>query len=594
MLTSPIDTKRALDTTRALARFATALPKIAPNAKISPYTILNRWAENMPEELAIAFEDERYTWRQTRDRAGRFAAWFSNNGVGRGDVVAVMMNNRPDYLFAVMGLNQIGAVAALINTNLSGPPFTHAVNIAEAKKVLVGSEYTDRVDEVSSDLTAIDKQDDVWVLSENASAPSNDPRTVTDERLNSAGAPRNHDNPRNSDLFCYIYTSGTTGLPKAAIIRSQRILSAALLFGHVLHRSRPGDLIYIALPLYHSNAMMLGWGAALVTGASLGLRTKFSASNFFADIRKFGATSFVYIGELCRYLLNTPVQAGESNHRLKTAIGNGLRPDIWEEFQTRFGIPVIREFYGSTEGNAPTVNISGKPGMIGKLSVGQAIIRCDAESGEPLRNSDGFCERCIPGETGLFVGKISKVSAFDGYVDKDATNKKILTDVFQRGDRYFNTGDLIDLHEGKWLSFADRIGDTFRWKGENVSTNEVAQELSRVGGVVEANVYGVEVPGADGKAGMAALAVDESFDLETFGRFCAESLPHYQKPLFVRLLSDGMRITGTFKQQKVEYRREGFDPSRTSDPLYALVDGRYQTIDANFYDKIQDGSIKLG
>ncbi|MCA9771719.1 MAG: AMP-binding protein, partial [Myxococcales bacterium] len=386
-----------------------------------------------------------------------------------------------------------------------------------------------------------------------------------------------------------------TGLPKAAIVTNQRMMAAAHAFGKVMVEGRPGDVIYVSLPLYHSSAMYIGWGSALSTGAAVALRRKFSAHNFWRDVRHFDATAFLYIGELCRYLLNTPPVEGEASHRLRVGVGNGLRPDIWRAFQERFNVPLIREFYGATEGNAPVMNFQGRPGMVGRKRRGQILVKCDPATGDVKRNAQGLCDEIGPGEVGLLLGRISRVMKFDGYVDQQATQKKVLKDVLKKGDEYFNSGDLIQLHPDGWLSFADRVGDTFRWKGENVSTNEVAEILNGAPGVLESNVYGVHVPHTEGRAGMAALTTGEGFDLERFAAFVAEKLPGYMRPQFVRILGDGaMRITGTFKHQKVDYRKEGFDPATVADALYVFQDGAYAPIDAALHAKIASGEVKVG
>jgi len=394
---------------------------------------------------------------------------------------------------------------------------------------------------------------------------------------------------KRDDSFCYIYTSGTTGLPKAALVTNHRLFVASIAFGKAMLATSPDDVIYVPLPLYHSSGMYIGWGSALQTGAAVALRRKFSASQFFNDVDRYGVTAILYIGELCRYLLNTPPHPKERTHAIRVAVGNGLRPDIWEEFQTRFGIGVIREFYGATEGTAALLNFEGRAGMIGRQKSGQLVVRCDLASGEVIRDKKGFCTPVGKGETGLLLGHISPLIKFDGYVDKSATEKKILRNVAKKGDQYFNTGDLVTIHENKWLSFADRVGDTFRWKGENVSTNEVAEILNGAKGVLESNVYGVPVPNTDGKAGMAALTVDDKFDLDQFVTFVKNELTNYQKPYFIRIVGNDMKITGTFKHQKVDYRNEGFSPSKVNDPLYFWNKTKYVAIDAKLFSDIETG-----
>ena len=362
------------------------------------------------------------------------------------------------------------------------------------------------------------------------------------------------------------------------------------MFGCATMEASERDIIYVPLPLYHSNAIIVGFGSALVSGAAIALRRKFSASQFWDDVRKFDASAFVYIGELCRYLLNAPKNPNERNHRLRVGVGNGLRPDAWEPFQRRFGVPLIREFYAATEGNAPIVNFEGRPGMLGRLKPGQVLVRCDEASGDILRNRENFCDQIEVGQKGILLGHINPLLTFDGYVDKSATDKKVMRNVFRQGDAYFNTGDLLQLHEDSWVSFADRVGDTFRWKGENVSTNEVAEVLNGAKGVLESNVYGVSVPGAEGRAGMASINANAELDLTEFARYVVTRLPVYQRPYFLRLQQE-MRITGTFKHQKTGYRDEGFDPTKVSDPLYFLDGDTYVPIDRSLFQRIQAGEI---
>ena len=365
------------------------------------------------------------------------------------------------------------------------------------------------------------------------------------------------------------------------------------LFGVSLMQATQRDIIYLPLPLYHSNAVLIGLGSSLVTGAGVALRRKFSASQFWSDVRKYDASIFVYIGELCRYLLNQPKASDERNHRLRLAVGNGLRPDIWEAFQRRFGVPLIREFYAATEGNAPIFNFEGRPGMLGRLRPGQVLVRCDEATGEILRDRKGLCNEAQEGDRGILLIHINPLYSFDGYVDQKATQGKVVTDVFRRGDRYFNSGDLLLLHEDGWVSFADRIGDTFRWKGENVSTNEVAEVLNGAKGVLETNVYGVSVPGTEGRAGMATISANGEFEIAELARFVCQRLPAYQRPYFVRLQQEGLRTTGTFKHQKTAYREEGYDPKRVRDPLYFLDGDRYVPIDDQVFRKLQTGELAL-
>lgn len=577
---------------RALARFARAAPLIRPGSQWNPARLVQRNASRWPDRLALAFEDRRYTWFEFDRISSRYAQAFRKLGVERGDVVTLLMDNRPEFLFATTGLSRLRAIGALINTNIAGAGLVHAIDISKPKYVLVGSEHADKLlavlpqlKEVGADavLCQSDEGDEAPSTLENFDAALTD---ATDAMPSGIGLPEQTEN------YCYIYTSGTTGLPKAALIPNQRMLTASAMFGRAMFEGRPGEVVYCALPLYHSSACFAGWGTAITTGAAIALRRKFSASRFWHDVREFGATRFVYIGELCRYLLNQPVAPGESDHRVEIISGNGLRPDIWEAFQQRFAIPRIREFYGATEGAMAIMNFAGVPGRVGRLLPGQTLLRCDLESGELERDSEGHCQPVEAGGTGLLAIKINRLNRFDGYLDRKASQKKVLENVFEPGDRYFDSGDLLELHADRWVSFADRIGDTFRWKGENVSTNEVAEALNVAEGVLEANVYGVEVPGAEGRAGMASLNVSDSFSIDALAEHVSSQLPVYQRPYFVRLQVD-MRITGTFKHQKVDYRREAFDPNQTDDPIYFLDGDRYVELDLELFDAIQSGEKKL-
>lgn len=576
-----------------IARVLPLVPRLLPNAEWNPARLLAEQASAQGDRTALLFEDRRYTWEEVDREVDRAALAFKGLGIGEGDVVALLMDNRPEFLFAITGLSRLRAGGALINTNITGVALAHAVRIAEPKAVLVGAEHAAKLADVLSEIESITKED-VQVQRDGDDAGPSDFASF-DDRLTAQGDARLGAPPRPlaTDRFGYIYTSGTTGLPKAALITNQRVMAPGAGLGRGVFELTPDDVLYVTTPLYHSVGMFIGWSAALMSGATIALRRRFSASRFWEDVRRFEATVFVYIGELCRYLLNQPEHPDERQHKLRIAGGNGLRPDIWEEFQSRFRIPLIREYYGATEGATVCINMTGKPGMVGRLMPGSAVIRCDAETGEPYRGPDGHCEAVGPGNTGLLVGEITSTNPFDGYADREATKKKILENVFKEGDRYFNSGDLLTLHESRWLSFADRVGDTFRWKGENVSTNEVAEILNGARGVLESNVYGVQIPGSDGRAGMASVNHDDTFDLDDFAAYVVREMPGYMRPYFLRLQRD-MKITVTFKHQKVDYRRDGFDPAKVEDPLYFLDGEKYVPLDADLYESLQSGCQRIG
>ena len=582
-----------LQKAKMVLRVARALPGVALN-RVNADRLLDRRAAKDPQGLAVAYLDERVSWAELRGRADQCARFLASEGVGKGDRVALMIDNRPEFLVLLHALLRIGAVGALINTNSSGAPLAHMVRIAEPKKLIFGSEHADKLPELLKELPGLDAERDVFVQREIAGAPLHGARCLEEgvahcSRASLAPIPFD-----GAGHAAYIYTSGTTGLPKAAVISHQRLIAPGVVGGHLLHGVSKGEVIYIPLPLYHSNALMLGWGSALSSGAGVALRRKFSAREFFADVRKYDASSFVYIGELCRYLLQSPVQPGETDHHLRACTGNGMRPDIWEDFQERFAVPIVREIYGATEGTVSLFNLAGVPGMVGRMPPGSLLVRCDLETGEVIRGEGGRCQPAALGETGLLLGRISNVMRFDGYLDKKASEGKIIRDVKKKGDAYFNTGDLLCLHPKSRLSFVDRVGDTFRWKGENVSTNEVAEVVNGAKGVVETNVYGVEVPGCEGRAGMAAIRVEPGFEVAGLADHVRKELSHFQRPLFLRLIEGEIEVTGTFKHQKVKARNEGFDPAIVPDSLYYLSNDGYLPLNAEAFAGIESGAIRPG
>ncbi len=568
------------------AQLAPEVPKLLPFSRYSPGRLCERAAKQWGRRPALLFQDEQFTWMEVDARANQWAHWFRRQGIAQRDVVALMFDNRPDFIFATLGLSKLGAVAALVNTNLSGKPLLHAVQIASARLFVGGGEHLAAITAVAEQL----RPTPIMIHAEGLTCDTALPVIDREISASSFARPPGLPLPHGRDPTSYIYTSGTTGLPKAARISNQRVVGAAAMFGRVMFDCGPGDVLYIVLPLYHSNAQWMGWGSCLLTGATMALRRKFSASSFWQDVRRYQATHFLYIGEICRYLTNAPVQPGEKDHRLRMGVGNGLRADVWKIFQERFGVPLLREFYGATEGNAILTNVEGRPGMIGRLAPVHQLIACDPMTGEPERAANGLCKPVGEGETGLFVALISPVTRFDGYLDAKASSRKVIRDVRWKGDAWFNSGDLMTLHEDSWVSFADRVGDTFRWKGENVSTNEVAEVLNGAPGVLQSNVYGVTVPGAEGRAGMASLVVDDRFQLDAFAAFVGQALPGYQRPWFIRLQKE-VEQTATFKQKKVESREEGYDPTRCKDPLFFLEGSRYVPIDEPTWQRLRTGEI---
>jgi fatty-acyl-CoA synthase len=581
----------------SIGRTLWLLRRTKPDSPRTISDIVEEMGREKPQNVAILYEDQNFTYAELNRAANRYARWAMEQGVRKGDAVALFMENKPDYLFAWLGLVKLGAIAALINANLRGQPLAHSLAIARARHAIVGSELAGAY------------RDAVALLDEPPIAWFSGADRAGGEDLDAALAQCSADpvDPETRrGLVCkdnafYIYTSGTTGLPKAANFSHMRMLYMMYGFAGALNATER-DRMYDVLPMYHSTGGVCAPGVALTTGGSLVIRRKFSVHEFWNDCFRYKPTFFQYIGELCRYLLNAPPGPHEKDHAIRAITGNGLRPEIWTAFQQRFAIPKIIEFYGATEGNVSMLNYDGKLGAVGRVPsymrgmVRTRIVRFDIETEMPTRGADGFCVECAPGETGEAIGEIENEAgrSFEGYTEKTDTQKKILHDVFRKGDSWFRTGDLMRRDEHGYFYFVDRVGDTFRWKGENVATGEVAEALGAIPGIVEANVYGVAVPGQDGRAGMAALVVEPTFDPATLADALKANLPAYARPIFLRLRPE-MEITGTFKLRKVELVKDGFDPQRISDPLFWLdpSSGRYERLDEARYDDIVAGRVKL-
>jgi len=548
-------------------------------------------------ERAMTFEGRTLTYGELDAMANRYAHWAKSLNLRRGSVVALFMPNRMEYFAVWYGLSKVGVVTALINNQLAGLPLAHCLNIAGANHVIVDSE-TSPVFEQARPL--LDRKMQEWVLGR----AHGDQRDLSQALKSCSQLPPDRsvrDGMTASDTALLIYTSGTTGLPKAARITHMRAQLYMRAFAGATGAG-PSDRIYVALPLYHATGGLCAIGAGLLNGGSVVLRRRFSASHFWKEIVAEGCTMFVYIGELCRYLVNHDFDEDETRHKIRLAFGNGLRPDVWAQLRQRFRVPEILEFYGSTEGNVSMFNFDGREGAIGRIPkwlkkrFNVRLVQYDVETEEVVRGLDGLCIECGPGQVGQCIGAIAAGEArteFTGYLDKAASEKKVLTNVFERGDAWFATGDLMRMDADGYFYFVDRIGDTFRWKGENVSTNEVAERLLAFPGVEEANVYGVEVEGADGRAGMAALVIDGAFDAKAFGEHVRRELPAYAQPLFVRLLP-ALDTTGTFKIRKLDLVADGYDPAKIRSPLFFHDHKRgYVKLTKTVWDKLQAGAVKV-
>lgn len=565
-----------------------ALFRARGDADVSILKVILENAQRDPFGLAFEMGDERYTWSALDDKTSQVAHVLSSQGVRRGDVVALLGTNSPLYLATLFGINRVGATAALINSNLEGHPLSHAVIASTARVAVVEARSADAL---RSRVDLRSQLDRVFVFNAGdfedrlAEAPARSfPRVVL-------GA---------MEDYVYIYTSGTTGLPKPCRISHARAFAAASAFGPLFFGFEPGDKLYCVLPLYHSSALLLGAGAAIKTRTPMALRATFSAKAFWEDVQRYNATAMIYIGELCRYLVNTPRSDAELNNPIRVALGNGLRPDVWEAFQKRFDVPHIREFYAATEAPGILINLSGRVGAVGRMPLrrlsAMRVVRYDVDADDYVRDEKGFCIECGPNEVGEMLYRLdaeprSAASEFRGYTDAAATEKKIVTNVFKRGDRYYRTGDLMRFDEDDYFYFVDRIGDTYRWKGENVSTAEVADVISQVPGVLETTVCGIHVPGMEGQAGLAAVVCENGFDPRSFWRV-AQELPQYAQPRFVRVI-DAMNKTATFKIQKTNLRKDGIDPTSQDGRVYVRQDDGYVPLTPDLWHAVQEGTARL-
>jgi fatty-acyl-CoA synthase len=549
-------------------------------------------------KAAIIFEGKEWSYAQLDGKANRYAHWGISVGLKAGDVVSLFMQNRPDYIAAWYGLSKIGVVVALINNNLQGGALLHCVNVAKSKAAIVGFEVIDLWRSIEGQVGDIS----VWVTG-GSHPQTND----LDRALNAQSAKRPsrayREALRAKDPCLFVYTSGTTGNPKAASLSHMRVQTIGRAFiGST--RTTDKDRVYVPLPLYHSTGGIAGVGICLNTGATLVLRRKFSATQFWDDIVDNHCTVFAYIGELFRYLVSAPVHPKERLHKIKSCFGNGLRQDVWIKADERFKLPLIVEFYGSTEGNVSCFNLDGKLGSVGRIPpyvkkrYNSELVRFDIETEQPIRGPDGFCQLCEPDEVGEAIGKIDQTSPrarFEGYAnDKAATEKKLLRDVFEKGDLWFRSGDLLKQDSEGYFYFIDRIGDTYRWKSENVSTSEVSEAIGIFDGIEETNVYGVDVPHADGRAGMAVIVAAKDIDMCAFSAHINSQLPSFAVPVFLRFKQE-VEVTGTFKYRKVDLVNEGFDPSTITDPMSWMnpATRQYEPLTPEIYSQLQEGILRL-
>ena len=572
--------------------------KLDKNKSLTVPDMIEESIDKFPNNIAIEFEDKSYTYLDLDKESNQVANWAIKKGYKTGDVVALLMENKPEFIFIWLGLSKLGITIACLNNNIKSKSLAHCIQTSKSKSLILSS---DLIDNYSSAEDLIDDQLSVYVSGDKVQGFEN----IDDDNEKNTNRPNLsiRKTLTNSESLFYIYTSGTTGLPKASNFSHQKFAVGSGLQMFSLNM-KSTDKTYLVLPLYHATGGVVGLGSTLFTGGTVVLRKKFSVEKFWEDCAKYNVTVITYIGELFRYLISAPKNEFEKQHNIRGMYGNGLRPDVWKVVQDRFGINNIIEFYGASEGNVSLTNVDSRFGSIGRIppyaknALPTKIVKFDVVNEKVVRNEDGFCIECGDDEAGEVIGLIpneDKFSGkFEGYTDKEATAKKILKDVFEKGDQWFSSGDLLKRDKDGYYYFVDRIGDTFRWKSENVATSEVSEAISTFAGVKEANVYGVLVPGEDGRAGMASIVPGEEFSINGLYEHLSQHLPKYSIPVFIRI-SKEIEVTGTFKYKKTDLVKDGFDPSVVKDQMYyaSTSENDYIDLDVNVFKKISDHELKL-
>jgi len=567
-----------------------------PNTPTGLGIAFEKAVKRNPLGLALVFEDQKFSYQALNEWANQIGHYYLSIGAKKGDVITVMIENRPELVATVIALAKIGVTTALVNTSQVGKVLAHSINLVNPIAVIVGEECRAVVDEIRQDLNVPTDRFYWFADQETRKEAAHAPKGFSNlaEKIDTFAkfnTPTTNSVIGKDGLF-YIYTSGTTGLPKAVIFTHSRWTLAYGTYGHVLNLG-PDDVMYVTLPLYHATGIVVCWCGVIAGAGTLALRRKYSTSAFWKDVQKFDASAIGYVGELCRYLMDAPPSELEKGHRVTKMIGNGMRPNIWDKFKQRFGIEEILELYASSEGNVGFSNVFNFDNTVGFSPTPYAIIQFDKEKNAPIHDDEGHCIKVKKGEVGLLIGKITRRSPFDGYTDPEKNKSVILKGVFKSGDAYFNTGDLVRDIGFRHAQFVDRLGDTFRWKGENVSTTEVENMVCEYDKITEAVVYGVEIPNTNGRAGMAAITLTDGAELNTqdlaqmFATF-KKCLPAYAVPVFLRIQKQ-VETTGTFKYQKSKLKEQAFDPAKTSERLLVLLpnSSTYTDITQEVFDNIQ-------
>lgn len=559
--------------------------------------------EEFGDKDFLYFEDEVWTYSKTNKAANILANKLAREGIEHGDKVVLFMENRPSFVISLLAINKLGAIGVLINTSLTGKPLIHCINTSDCKKCIFGDELSESLEGVLSEINITKTSDLLWVEDTN---PSNCPDWASNIKDNQNETQfynlKQTDKVVAGDTAFYIFTSGTTGVPKAALFTNVKVVAGSTNITMAGYRLTSEDCMYNCLPLYHSTGLILGLCASIKVGASTFIKRKFSASSFWPEAQKFNTTAFVYVGELCRYLSFQEPCAEEVNNPISKMVGNGLRPDLWDTFRNRFNVERICEIYGASEANAMFMNLLNKDQTIGMTNVDVKLFEYDIAEDKLKVDENGKYIEVKDDSPGLALIKIGPNAIYNGYTDAQASEKKVKRDVEEDGDRWFDTGDLLKKMDvgfalgRQHYQFVDRVGDTFRWKSENVSTNEVGEILNSFEQVNMANVYGVKVPHSEGRAGMVAFNCDPgTFDWNAFSSFVDEKLPFYARPVFVRIIEE-LETTGTFKLKKGDLREEAYHLDKVNEDLVFFREPKsecYTRLTNENYEQINNGTISF-
>lgn len=560
--------------------------------------IIERNAIEYADNIALKFEDKQFTYKEFNEWANRYAHYFISIGLKKGDVLEIIMRNRPEMMFLIAAIAKLGVQGSLINPDLRRKSLIHSLKTTPGKIIIIDETCFNEFNDIRAELELTEAQK-LYFSPDLGEIPC--PEGYID--LSQAVRDFPTDNPSiteditTDDTLVFIFTSGTTGLPKASYYPHMAFVNPGIMIGRMHAQMTSEDTLYLTTPLFHSNALSIGFGGVFGVGATIALARKFSASRFWDDVRKYNATIFNYIGELCRYLINQPPKPNDANNPVKTIIGNGLRPDIWMEFKKRFGIERVAEMYGTTEHGVAFLNLLNFDKTCGFSNSTFAIVKYDVEKEEIIRDENGFMQKVGKGGTGLLIVRRDSDLTFRGYTDKKETEKKIFRDVFKIGDVWVDMGDLVRDQGSNHIIFVDRIGDTFRWKGHNVSTTEVENIFNSFKQVEISAVYGIKIPGTDGRAGMASISINnaiKNFDLNGLSEVLTENLAPYAIPIFLRVKS-AISTTSTFKLIKSTLKKEGYNIHLIDDAIYVMMphESTYTPLTKEIYENIQNGEHKF-